>query len=65
MVSEEVGSAICYTLIQFLTHVINIGCNCILYIIPLPVESRMNIDVPLLMQETIGGFYAVLRYHAS
>ena len=31
----------------------------------LPVEVRMDIDVPLLMQEAICGLYAVLEYHSS
>ena len=63
VVSEEVCPAIGYCLIQFLTHVIYIGRNGILNIILLPVKGRMDIDVPLLMQETICGLYAVLTYH--
>ena len=65
MVSEEVDSAIGKSFIQFLAHVIYIGSNSILYIIFLPFEGRMDIDIPLLMQKTICSLYAVTRYHLS
>ena len=52
-------------MIEFLAHIVHIAANGQFDVILLPVEGRMDIDVPLLMQETIGGLYAVLTYHWS
>lgn len=34
------------------------------YVILLPVEGRMDIDIPLLVQEAICGLYTVSVYHS-
>ena len=65
MVVQEVGLSVGYGLIEFFAHIVHIAANGQFYVILLPVEGRMDIDVPLLMQETIGGLYAVLRNHWS
>ena len=65
MVFQKIGSAIRYCFPQFLAHIIYKGSNGKFNVILLPVERRVNIDVSLLVEETICRFYAVLCYHAS
>ena len=65
MISQEISPAVRYGLIEFLAHIVHIAANGQFYIILLLVEGRMDIDVPLLVQKTICGLYAVLRNHWS
>ena len=64
-ITEKVWSAIGYSLIEFLAHIVHITANGQLDVVLLPVEGRMDIDVPLLMQKAICGLYAVLGNHWS
>ena len=52
-------------MIEFLAHIVYIRTNRILDVVFLPVEGRMDIDVPLLMQKAICGLYAVTGNHWS
>ena len=65
MISQEISPAVGYGFIEFLAHIVHITANGQLDVILLPVEGRMDIDVPFLMQEAICGLYAVLRNHWS
>jgi hypothetical protein len=49
VVSKEINPAIGYGLIEFLVHIVHVAVNGQLDVILLPVEGRMDIDVPLLM----------------
>ena len=59
VISQEVSPAFRYSIIEFLAHIIHIRADSIFDVILLPVEGRMDIDVPFLMQKAVCGLYAV------
>ena len=63
MVSQEIIPSMRDDLLKFSAHIINERGDGIFNVIALPFHSGMDIHVPLLMQETVGSFYAVFRQH--
>ena len=63
MVSQEVGTGGGEGGIEFGAHVVDIAGNGEFDVVSLPVEGGVDVDVTLLVEEAVGGFYAVLGNH--
>ena len=63
-VAEEVRAATREGVVEFAAHAVGIGGDGVLYVVPLPVEGGVDIDVTLLVEEgffAVGGAYRPLR----
>ena len=62
VIPQEVCVAFGNGIVQFLAHVVDIGCNGIFYVVPLPIERGVYVDVALLVKETVGSWLAEIGY---
>ena len=63
MVAEVVGATSGEEAVEGRAHLVGIGGDGPLDVVLLPGQTGVDIDVALLVEEAVGGFYAVLGNH--